>query len=48
MVGFTASSHHFEGKLWVVVICRWLWVVVDHCGLVVAGRGSLWVVEGHS
>ena len=24
--------------------CGWLWVVVDHCGIVVDRCGSLWVV----
>ena len=39
---------HCQGKIWVfVTLCRWLWIVVDHCGLVAAGCGSLGVVVGH-
>ena len=24
-------------------ISRWIWMAVDHCGLLVAGYGLLWV-----
>ena len=36
-----------EGKLLVfVTLFRWLWIVVDHCGLVPAGFGLFWVGLG--
>ena len=29
-----------------VALCRQLWIVVDHCELIVAGCGFLWVIMG--
>ena len=31
---------------WSLTICSWLWIVVDHCLLVVAGYRLLWILVG--